>query len=272
MQPTSPILRASALTLSLLLAAGAAQAQTTVDQAKAQAGGVTPGDWPGFPITIDKPGSYVLTGNLDVPFHMNAFVINADNVTLDLNGFEVRSSGVCTRDANNNGWVSCNSASASGQQLISFSGIDVNGSNTVIRNGTIAGFRGHGVYGPAGGLWLDGLRIRHNRHNGVQMMGSGNRVTDTDLQLNKENGILGVRVLVDGVTARENGDHGMQLSHSLVSRSMATHNRISGLHGSPSTDSPTSVRHSQFQANVGPAEVSGTIVSGGGNLSNASAF
>ena len=38
-----------------------------IDQNHALAGNVTPGDTPGFPVTISQPGSYRLTGNLIVP-------------------------------------------------------------------------------------------------------------------------------------------------------------------------------------------------------------
>src|SRR6185436_8638324 len=35
-----------------------------IDQNRALAGNVTPGDAPGFPVTISQPGSYKLSGNL----------------------------------------------------------------------------------------------------------------------------------------------------------------------------------------------------------------
>ena len=38
---------------------------TLIDQNKALAGSVTPGDTPGFPVTISQPGSYRLSGNLE---------------------------------------------------------------------------------------------------------------------------------------------------------------------------------------------------------------
>ena len=50
------------------------------------AGNVTPGDTPGFPVTISKAGSYRLSGNLTVPNKdTTAILIVADDVTLDLN-------------------------------------------------------------------------------------------------------------------------------------------------------------------------------------------
>ena len=37
-----------------------------IDQNRALAGNVTPGDAPGFPVTLSQPGSYRLSGNLRV--------------------------------------------------------------------------------------------------------------------------------------------------------------------------------------------------------------
>jgi hypothetical protein len=38
-----------------------------IDQNRALAGNVTPGDNPGFPVTLSLPGSYRLSGNLTAP-------------------------------------------------------------------------------------------------------------------------------------------------------------------------------------------------------------
>src|SRR6266540_3776373 len=68
-----------------------------IDQNRALAGGVTPGDTPGFPVTLSVPGSYRLTGNLTVPdANTTAIQIAADNVTLDLNGFSILGPVVCS--------------------------------------------------------------------------------------------------------------------------------------------------------------------------------
>lgn len=269
-QTFSRTLRALALALSLPLAAGAAQAQTTIDQAKAAAGNVTPGDTPWFPITITKPGSYILTGNLDVPYNVNAIVIDAENVVVDLNGFEIRSMGSCERDGVS-GVVICDGISLSLQQQLEYSGVRINKPYAVVRNGAISGFHGHGVSSYAGNLSLDRLRVHDNRYHGVLAMGAGNSVTNSHLAMNKSSGLFGVSVLIDGVVARENGEHGIEVSHGLVSRTLATQNRLQGLYGKGGPN-PTSVRNSQFQFNRGATEVAGDLVSGGGNLANATAF
>src|SRR5271154_6656573 len=61
-----------------------------INQSSALQGGVTPGDAPGFPVTISQPGSYRLSSNLVVPdSNTNAIEITAEFVTLDLNGFSI---------------------------------------------------------------------------------------------------------------------------------------------------------------------------------------
>lgn len=91
-----PLLHAS---LSALLLAGATSPAFAVDgvvlidQNRALAGNVTPGDAPGFPVTLSVPGSYRLSGNLTAPANTDGIVIAADFVTLDLNGFTLTGSG-----------------------------------------------------------------------------------------------------------------------------------------------------------------------------------
>jgi hypothetical protein len=78
------------LLMVVLAFAWPASAQTTINRASALAGNVTPGDAPGFPVTISRPGSYRLTGNLIVTNpDFDAVKVVADNLTLDLNGFMV---------------------------------------------------------------------------------------------------------------------------------------------------------------------------------------
>src|SRR5437588_2480577 len=68
-----------------------------IDQNRALAGNVTPGDAPGFPVTISVAGSYRLSGNLTVPdANTTAIEVTADSVTIDLNGFSIIGPTVCT--------------------------------------------------------------------------------------------------------------------------------------------------------------------------------
>ncbi len=67
-----------------------------INQALAVAGGVSPGDEPGFPVTLSRSGSYMLTGNLQVnDANTTAIMITASNVNLDLNGFAIQGPVEC---------------------------------------------------------------------------------------------------------------------------------------------------------------------------------
>ncbi len=108
-----------------------------IDQVRAKAGGVSPGDTAGFPVTISRAGSYRLMGNLDVsgeanPQNVTAIAITADNVTLDLNGFAILGpvSG-CP--------AACSPGGGSG------SGISSDNDRIKVMNGTIAGMGYYGV-------------------------------------------------------------------------------------------------------------------------------
>jgi hypothetical protein len=80
----------------LLAISGAALSDgLSLDQARAMAGWVTPGDAPGFPVTITAPGHYRLTSDLIVPAGTGGIVIRADNVVIDLNGFAIRGPARC---------------------------------------------------------------------------------------------------------------------------------------------------------------------------------
>ena len=78
--------------LAILFVLGAAQStraqEVTLNQTKAISGNITPGDTPGFPITITRPGRYVLTSNLNpTPASPFGIEVKAYDVTIDFNGF-----------------------------------------------------------------------------------------------------------------------------------------------------------------------------------------
>src|SRR5262249_14150677 len=93
------------LLLSLLAAIAALPAYAVdgvieINHARALAGGVTPGDGAGYPVTLSQPGSYRLTGSLSAPAGTDAISITAARVSLDLNGFRIGStSGAGGSDA-----------------------------------------------------------------------------------------------------------------------------------------------------------------------------
>jgi hypothetical protein len=126
-------MRASGLVaiVALVLSAGPARAddgRIEINQARALSGGVTPGDGPGFPVTISAPGSYVLTSNLTVPAG-DGIVASVVGVAIDLNGFEVVGPVVCSGLGSA---VSCSAGSGDGIRLV--------GDGSTVRDGRVRGF------------------------------------------------------------------------------------------------------------------------------------
>src|SRR4030095_595928 len=107
-----------------------------INTAKATAGGINGSlvdDPAGFPVTITKPGSYRLTGELS-PLGVSAIAVSARGVTLDLNGFR----------------ISAFSGSAGVE------GVDATGQTDIrVSNGVIEGFGGGGI------LTGDRARLEH---------------------------------------------------------------------------------------------------------------
>lgn len=150
------------LTLAIILAAlgGAAHATDGVieiNHARALAGGVTPGDMPGYPVTISQPGSYRLTSNLTQPdINTDLVAIAADGVTLDFNGFSMTGSNTCT-------WVGatfgCTTSGTGAGVIGTGAGVRVGGNDARIHGGTIRGLGGDGVGSTTHGFWVDHMTI-----------------------------------------------------------------------------------------------------------------
>jgi hypothetical protein len=201
------------LVLSLLALAATAQAQVVnISQAKALAGGVTPGDAPGFPVTISQPGSYKLTGNLTVTDPAVADIhITSPHVTLDLGGFLVKGPNQCS----GNGFtLICTSENYAGQRgdgvLVSLA-IGEHGARVHLGNGSIAGFYGSGVTGgTTGGRPLDVSRVRVSG-NGLHGITNASGVTESSISRNRVDGLVFVTTAI-GNTVVGNRSCGIHLS------------------------------------------------------------
>ena len=78
-----------AAVILVCLAAPASAAVILITQAKANAGNVTPGDAPGFPVTLSLPGAYRLDTNLTVPANKTGLSVTSHNVDIDMAGFRL---------------------------------------------------------------------------------------------------------------------------------------------------------------------------------------
>jgi hypothetical protein len=141
---------------------------------------------------ISQPGSYYLTGNINGAGGKNGISIQADGVTLDLNGFALI-----------------------GEATGSAVGINVPAPQTglCVRNGTIRQWRSFGVSAQnASSSVLEGLRAFLNIEDGLRI-GNESVVRDCVMTGNSGNGLLSSdRVLVSGCVADVNdGAFGMSL-------------------------------------------------------------
>lgn len=164
-----------------------------INQIQTLAGGVTPGDTPGFPLTISAPGSYVLTGNLTVgDLNTTAIQVSAaSGVTIDLNGFTIK--GACP--------VPAGCSAGAGTSI----GIDaVNASGTVLRDGRVRGFGSDGV-DPGSNARVSGLFVEGNGGAGIAA-GSGSEISDSRTFDNAGAGIIATASSVRSCSAEENLD------------------------------------------------------------------
>ncbi len=119
-----------------------------------------------FPLVISKSGSYVLASDITVPSaNTTAISVQADNVTIDLNGFSILGPGT----------------SGSGN------GIDVpGGQNTAVLNGSVQGMGNNGL--SLNGGRIDGVRALRNGGDGIDC-GQAGVVSNSIATLNGRNGI-----------------------------------------------------------------------------------
>ncbi len=239
---TLTVLRGRWLALASLLLALPRLALATdgvieINQVRAEAGGVTAGDTPGFPVTLSQAGSYRLTGNLTVPDRdTTAIQVTSDDVSIDLNGFAI---------------LGPNIANGVGEGVAAGSR-----TNVAVRNGTIRGLGEKGLF--LGNRAVvedvrseqnsDGIEVGidsrvarssalANRVAGVKIFG-GSLVIDCVASQNGEDGIVaGQASRVEGNTISNNGRYGVLADGaSLVLHNTVTDNGDFGLFLQASSD------------------------------------
>lgn len=165
-----------------------------INQAKALAGNVTSGDAAGYPIYIKTSGSFRLTGNLTHSAPIAAIIVEAANVTIDLNGFTISGSGSGTYD----GILTWPTAI-----------------NLEIRNGTVRNFGRYGIntqsYAP--NARIINVRTTENGSDGIHLEGKGALIQNCSSNVNGRYGIysLGGATII-GNNIRGNTSHGLSMS------------------------------------------------------------
>lgn len=167
------------------------QAETLIDQTKANAGNVTPGDAPGFPVTLSLPGSYELASNLQPPANKAGIQIASNDVRINLSGFRLNGAAGAT----------------TGIYGAAFK-------NVSIRNGTITGFDAHGIYGSGGDNWIvESMRVTENGAHGIFVSGTYSIVRASSVTQNGGRGIhCTVSCLVADSIVSANGAFGISIN------------------------------------------------------------
>jgi len=165
-----------------------------------------------FPIVISKPGSYRLKKNITVPdANTTAISVQADYVTIDLNGYSIQGPVVCT------GFLppSCSPSGGTGQGIV--------GNVVTVRNGSVHGMGDRGI-----GLALEVSRVENVTAQGNGGTGiSAGTVTGSVAFGNGGEGISATTV--SNSTADGNGQYGIVAS--TVSNCTAISNFGGGIYG-----------------------------------------
>jgi len=160
-----------------------------------------------FPIIICQSGSYRLSGNVTVPdANTDAIHINADNVTLDLNGFALQGPVTCQQGIIP---VQC---SVKGQGA-GF-GIFSNNNNISVSNGAIFGMGSSGITLNGTGERVDGLRVASNLGDGLDSLTGEIIITNCTSTSNQGAGIAINAGTANGNSVSFNGFFGILGSQS----------------------------------------------------------
>ena len=168
--------------------------QVLITQAAVNAGNITPGDTPGFPVTISVGGSYRLASNLVVTTAVNGIEVRANEVTIDMGGFTLAGSGV-----GRNGIASFNRALR-------------------VEHGNVRGFTLDGIRSIAQFLTVHDMIVVANGRDGVfahevnpsTPSADFARITDSNISSNGDDGIsCASHCHVEGNTVSKNESYGV---------------------------------------------------------------
>jgi hypothetical protein len=210
-----------------------------IDQNRALTGSVTPGDMPGFPVTISEPGSYRLSGNLSISDpDATAIQITADSVTLDLNGFSIIGPAVCVA-----GPATICPTAGKGVGVQSVGAPLLGPQGVKVFNGSVRGM-GIGISITGGGSRVEKVTADSNSAGGITA-GSvsdsvitrngafgviAQMVRDTLAGLNAGDGIiLGAGGVASGNVASENGGVGIFVPYGTATANTVFLNKGAGI-------------------------------------------
>jgi hypothetical protein len=232
----------------------AAEGIVEINEARALAGSVTAGDTPGYPVTINEPDSYALTGNLSAGASTQALAIEASNVRLNLRGFRIQGSieadSMAQRTHVLNGIVDTGVVSLRGESRVeSLTMLDVQVtvlSDSLVRNNSLSNVNGKAIWAGKGSV------VQNNRidtavtgmtvSNNSQI--SGNIIRDCVRDALE----AGTNSRVVGNIIRNTGRYGLEAAHgTLVSGNTVSGATLLGY----VFDSSTTFKDNVFRTNNG---------------------
>lgn len=237
----------AAMAGAFVFSSGASAAVVAITQNKALAGGITPGDGPGFPVTLSLSGTYQLSTNLQAPAGVNAIDATAVDTTINLNGFKIDGGGVATV------------------------GIFSTQRSLTVRNGTVRGFTSVGIAGAGALDTIENMRIEGNGSDGLAFNALGfARIVNNVIFGNGGSGIFCSKAChIEGNLISNNALAGVNLSSfgGFVLGNTIFGNAGSGIF----TTSNTAVGTNMLSSNANPQIGGGGPKSLGTNLCNATA-
>ncbi|MEW6379253.1 MAG: right-handed parallel beta-helix repeat-containing protein [bacterium] len=159
-----------------------------------------------FPIVIDQPGNYILTGDITVSTpQVNGIEIMADDVTLDLNGYTLTGPG------GEGTGIGISVAQRENAEIINgtvqgfFSGINLSGNNHQLKNVSACQNSSSGI--EAGSSLITDCQANANGLHGL--MATSSTITTCTANANGSCGMHVTSCTVTGCTASFNGSHGI---------------------------------------------------------------
>jgi parallel beta-helix repeat protein len=170
------------------------------------------------PVKITKSGSYQLQTNIVFTnVNTTAILVQADNVTIDLNGFSILGPNICSGFP-----LSCN-------QNGTGKGIDATGhQNIKVYNGTVRGMGNNGI--ATGDLAIiESVRVIGNGGGGIAVNGNG-MVSSSTVNGNGVFGIIVTSGMVSNNTVNGNGNSGIAANnYCTVNGNTVTANGYDGI-------------------------------------------
>jgi hypothetical protein len=176
---------------ALLTGEAAADGEILLTHAKALAGNVTPGDAPGYPISLTSPGTYQFAGAIHPSPESIGINVASEDITIDMNGFRMHGSNAA------------------------YHGITGAVDNVTIKNGTIQSFKFDAIHG-TGRFWIiENMRIVKNGRDGVYC-GLHSLIASSIISDNGGDGIQCTTGLVSGNHIAVNAGRGIQVGGTVV--------------------------------------------------------